>query len=119
MNGAFGIEALGDVLHERRDADHFSVVVHQRRVVPLGMDDFPALDLVGQCCARRTRCLHQFLPHCSEALAVLCAFCEHIAGLANDLTGRVAEYAFGGGIPRGHPKIHIPLNDAEWRALQV
>ena len=119
MNGALGVEPLGNILHQRSDADGLAVVVDQRCVVPLGMDDLTPFDFIGQCRACRARCLHQFQPHRRQTLTVLRSLGKHVTSFADYLTCGIAKDGFGRGVPGRDAKIHVPFNDAQRRAFEV
>ena len=63
VDGALGVEALGDVLHQGSEADQLPGAVRERRVVPLAMDRAPDARHVGRGGLVALGRLHQVAAH--------------------------------------------------------
>jgi hypothetical protein len=119
VDGALGVQALGDVLHQRGEAGDVALRVHERRVVPLAVDGAAVARHVHQRGLVALARFEELAAHRLHVLALGGRGEDRRDGLAEHLVGGEAEDRLGGRVPRRHVAAPVPLDHGERRALEM
>ncbi len=119
VDGALGVQALGDVLHQRGEAGDVAGAVDDRRVVPLAVDGAAVARDVDERGLVAFAAFQQLAAHPLHVVAVGGRGEGGSDGLAEHLVGGEAEDRLGRGVPRHHVLAAVPFDHGERRALEM